>query len=46
MTKRNLQIATGILAAIPVLTGVIGLLGLQDPIYGTAGSANNVVAGQ
>src|SRR5260370_31329800 len=43
MTKRNLQIATGILAAIPVLTGVIGLLGLQDPIYGTAGSANDVV---
>jgi len=43
MTKRNLQIATGILAAIPVLTGVIGLCGLRDPIYGTAGSANNVL---
>jgi hypothetical protein len=43
MTKRNLQIATGILAAIPVLTGLIGLWGLWDPIYGTAGSANSVV---
>ena len=36
MTKRHLQIATGILGAIPVLTGIIGLFGLSDPIYASA----------
>jgi hypothetical protein len=33
MSKRSLQIASGILAAIPVMTGVIGFSGLSDPLY-------------
>jgi Domain of unknown function (DUF4345) len=33
MTKRPLQVATGILGVIPVATGLIGLLGLRDPLY-------------
>jgi Domain of unknown function (DUF4345) len=33
MSKRSLQIASAILAAIPVVTGVIGFSGLGDPIY-------------
>jgi uncharacterized protein YjeT (DUF2065 family) len=36
MNKRGLQIATGLLAAIPVLTGIITMLGLSDPIYAAA----------
>ena len=33
MNKRNLQIAMAILGAVPVLTGLIGLMGLSDPLY-------------
>lgn len=33
MNKKNLQIATAILAAVPVLTGLIGMLGIYDPLY-------------
>ena len=33
MTKRNLQIATAILALVPIITGLIGLTGLSDPLY-------------
>lgn len=33
MSKRKLQIATAILAAVPTITGVIGLTGLSDPLY-------------
>jgi hypothetical protein len=33
MSKRKLQIATGILAAVPTITGVIGMMGLADPLY-------------
>ena len=33
MNKRNLQIATGILAAVPVITGMLGFMGLSDPLY-------------
>jgi uncharacterized protein YjeT (DUF2065 family) len=36
MNKRGLQIATGLLAAIPVLTGIITMFGLSDPIYAAA----------
>jgi hypothetical protein len=37
MSKRLLQILTAILGAVPVLTGIIGLFGLADPIYADAG---------
>jgi len=33
MSKRNLQIATAILALVPIITGLIGLTGLNDPLY-------------
>jgi len=33
MSKRNLQIAMAVLGAVPVLTGLIGLMGLSDPLY-------------
>ncbi len=37
MGKRGLQIVTGLLAAIPVITGIIGLFGVHDPLYAAAG---------
>jgi hypothetical protein len=37
MGKRGLQIVTAVLAAIPVATGLIGLLGVDDPLYAAAG---------
>jgi hypothetical protein len=36
MNKRGLQIATGLLGVIPVLTGIITMFGLSDPIYAAA----------
>ena len=33
MNKRGLQIAMALLGAIPVLTGIIGMFGLSDPLY-------------
>lgn len=36
MTKRPLQIATALLGAIPVLTGIVTMFGLADPIYASA----------
>ena len=33
MNKRNLQIATAILALVPIITGLVGLTGLSDPLY-------------
>lgn len=43
MKKRSLQIATAILGIIPVLTGIIGLSGLSDPIYASAGMPPNAL---
>jgi len=43
MNKRGLQIATGLLGAIPVLTGIIGMFGLSDPIYAEAKIPANVL---
>jgi hypothetical protein len=37
MSKLGLQISMGVLAAVPVVTGLIGLTGLRDPIYALAG---------
>jgi uncharacterized protein YjeT (DUF2065 family) len=36
MNKRGLQIATDLLGVIPVLTGIITMFGLSDPIYAAA----------
>jgi hypothetical protein len=33
MSKLSLQIIMGLLAIIPVATGLLGLLGVQDPVY-------------
>jgi hypothetical protein len=37
MSKRALQAATFILALVPILTGLLGMLGLDDPLYASAG---------
>ena len=43
MNRRSLQIVTGILAIIPVVTGMIGLCGLWDPLYALAGAPQSVL---
>ncbi|MES2818281.1 MAG: DUF4345 domain-containing protein [Pseudomonadota bacterium] len=37
MKKRMLQVATAILGAVPVITGIVGMFGLSDPLYASAG---------
>jgi hypothetical protein len=34
MRRAALQIVTAVLGAVPVITGVIGLAGINDPLYG------------
>jgi hypothetical protein len=36
MNRRALQIATFILALVPIVTGVLGMMGLGDPLYAGA----------
>jgi Domain of unknown function (DUF4345) len=43
MSKRRLQIAMALLAAIPVLTGIIAMFGLSDPLYASAGIPSNAM---
>jgi predicted membrane channel-forming protein YqfA (hemolysin III family) len=43
VNKRPLQIATGLLGAIPVITGIITMLGVFDPIYASAGVPPNAL---
>lgn len=33
MSKRQLQVATAVLAAVPTITGALGMTGLGDPLY-------------
>jgi len=33
MNKLNLQIVMGLLAIIPVATGLLGMMGVHDPVY-------------
>jgi uncharacterized protein YjeT (DUF2065 family) len=33
MSRRLLQIMTGLLALVPILTGIITMLGVRDPLY-------------
>lgn len=35
MSLRQLQITTTLLGAVPVLTGLISMMGLSDPLYAT-----------
>jgi hypothetical protein len=37
MSKRTLQITSAVLAAIPVATGIVGMFGINDPLYASAG---------
>lgn len=37
MSRRALQITSALLGAIPVVTGVLTMMGLADPIYAGAG---------
>jgi uncharacterized protein YjeT (DUF2065 family) len=37
MGRRPLQIATALLALIPILTGIITMLGVSDPLYASSG---------
>ena len=43
MNKPGLQIAMVLLAAIPVLTGIIAMFGLSDPLYASAGIPSNAM---
>src|SRR5258708_6338293 len=43
MNKRGREIATALLAAIPVVTGIIGMFGLSDPLYASAGIPSNAM---
>jgi hypothetical protein len=43
MTRRALQIATALLAPIPIVTGAIGMTGLDDPLYVRFGVVANDV---
>ncbi len=43
MNKRPLQIAMAVLGAVPVLTGILTMLGLGDPIYASAGIPANAL---
>ena len=36
MSRRTLQIASGLLGVIPVVTGALTMMGLADPIYDAA----------
>ena len=43
MRKKPLQIATALLALIPILTGVLTMLGLDDPVYRDMGLPRNAL---
>ncbi len=37
MRKKPLQVTTALLGLVPVITGLLTMLGLKDPIYASAG---------
>ncbi|MDR0240471.1 MAG: DUF4345 domain-containing protein [Burkholderia sp.] len=39
MSKRALQAATAVLALVPAITGVLGMMGIHDPLYASLGIA-------
>jgi hypothetical protein len=42
-SRQGLQIVTAVLAVIPVVTGLIGLSGLHDPLYSRSGVIQDVL---
>lgn len=36
MSKKALQVVTAILGLVPLLTGAVGMMGLNDPLYAVA----------
>jgi hypothetical protein len=36
MRKSRLQLASALLGAIPIMTGIIGMFGISDPLYASA----------
>ena len=43
MSKRLLQILSAVLAAVPVVTGILGMFGISDPLYAFAGLPHSAV---
>ncbi len=43
MSFRSLKIVTGLLSLVPLITGVITLLGIHDPIYAGQGLPHNAL---
>ena len=43
MSKRGLQILNGVLAAIPVVTGIVGMSGVSDPLYASSRLPQNIL---
>jgi Domain of unknown function (DUF4345) len=43
MSKRALQYTGSILGLIPVITGIIGLMGVNDPLYVAIGIPKNIL---
>ncbi len=43
MRKRPLQLATALMALIPIVTGALTLLGLDDPLYRDMGLPRNAL---
>ena len=41
MNRQKLQIATAVLALVPTLTGLLGMMGLEDPVYASLGLPEN-----
>ena len=42
-SKRSLQIATAILGGVPIITGIIAMFGINNPIYAHAGIPQNAL---
>ena len=43
MSRRSLQIVTALLGIVPFATGIIGLFGLDDPLYAVMGLPRNAL---
>ena len=43
MNKRILQIITSIFGVMSILIGLVGYMGLKDPIYGDLSKVNNIL---
>lgn len=43
MSRKALQVATGALALVPIVTGALTMTGLHDPLYASAGLPPHVL---